>query len=111
MPAEVVPDKLSVPGPVVFGVGCRMNADEAAAALNQLLECRLFAGVEDISGSAEKNHRLVSRQIFIIEDRGVFGGVNAKIVLFAQRSNGGNARGNRVVPVSRGLGENQDRER
>src|SRR5688572_17055690 len=101
MPAEIVSDKPAVPGPVVFGIGCRMNADESAAALNKLFECRLLPGVEDVTGCVEENHHPVLRQVLVVEDGGVFAGVNAEVVLLAQRPDGGDAVGNRIVPITR----------
>ena len=71
-----------------------MDPDKSPSAPDELFECRLVAGFENIPGCVEENHHPVLRQTLVVEDRGVFAGVNAEVVLLAQRPNGGNAGGN-----------------
>src|SRR3954470_1030801 len=59
MLAKVRADQPTVPGPVVFGVRRRVNADETFAAADEPLERCLLRLVEHIPGRAQENHHVV----------------------------------------------------
>ena len=88
-----------------------MHSDESAAAPDESFECRLLAGIEDIACRIEEHHHPIFRQALIREQAGVFRGFDAVTILLTERLNGGDARGNGVMPERRGFREHQDTER
>src|SRR5215207_5609430 len=62
MALELRPEELPVPGPVVSGVGRRMDAEVTAARFDESLEGPLLRAVEDIAGRVDEAHRLEARE-------------------------------------------------
>ena len=46
---KVRTQELTIPGPVILGVGSRVNSDKTMASANEILEGGLLGGVEDIA--------------------------------------------------------------
>ena len=82
---EVGPDQFAVERPVVLGVGGGVDADEAAAAADVLLEGVLLRRVQDVAGGVEKDDGLILRQLILREGPGVLRRRHGEAVLGAQR--------------------------
>src|SRR4051812_7225068 len=80
MAGEIGADQLAVPGPVVLGIARRMDADEPTTGPDIPLERRLLLRVENISGRAQENDGLISRECAIGEGSRILGGVDRKSV-------------------------------
>ncbi len=105
---EVRADQVAVPGPVVLGVRGGVDAGEPAAVGDEALERGLLAGVQHVAGGGQEHHGLVAVEPRVGEGAGVLGGGDGEPVVLAQLLDGGDARGDGVVPEARGLGEDQD---
>ncbi|MEN9358489.1 MAG: hypothetical protein RL095_24 [Verrucomicrobiota bacterium] len=106
---ELAADEAGVPGPVVFGVGCGVNAGVAAAGLDVGLEGLLLFAVENIHGGGEEDDAAEALELGAGESGGVLGGFHREAVLGAELFQCGDAVGDRVVAEAGGLGEDQDR--
>src|SRR6188508_1170916 len=78
MPVEIGPDQGPVERPVVFRVGGRMNADEAASPADIPLERGFLRRVQHVAGGGEKHDRLVLGERFVREHSRVLGRVDRK---------------------------------
>ena len=70
---EVRADQVAVPGPVVLRVAGRVDADVAAAILDEALEGLLLRRVEHVAGRVQEDDHAKPREIGGREGRGVFG--------------------------------------
>src|SRR5439155_18383797 len=106
--SEIGADQPAIPRPSILGIAGRVNADKAAASADELLEGSLLVRVENVSGRAEEDDDPVSREFGCRKTAGVLGGVDAETVLGAQRLDGGNSVGNRVVTKAGRFREHED---
>src|SRR5262245_28373729 len=60
MALKVGSDKPAVPGPIVFGVSGRMNADKTSTFADVAFERRLLLTVERVSRGVQKNNCLIT---------------------------------------------------
>lgn len=108
MGREVRPHQTAVEGPVVLGVGRRVDAHVAAAGGDIVLERLLLVGVEDITGGGEEHHRVVAGQVVGGELRARLGGVDLDPGGRAQLLQRGDTLGDRVMTEPCGPGEDQN---
>src|SRR5829696_4323759 len=107
MALELRPEELPVPGPVVSGVGRRMDAEVTAARFDESLEGPLLRAVEDIAGRVDEAHRLEARESVGPEETGVLGVVDRDAVTRREVAECGDRGRDRVVAVAGGPGEDQ----
>src|SRR2546427_3252740 len=105
MTRKIGAGKQSVPGPVIFRVGCRMDTNESTALPDESFERGLLIEIENVTGRVQKHGHSIPRQIFISEDSRIFARVNDKSMLVSERTNRGNSRRDRVMAKAGGLGE------
>src|SRR6478752_6860628 len=103
MLAKIRAHQRSVPSPVVFGVGRRVDADEAAAPANEALEGRLLVVIEHVARRAQKDDCSIACQTSIAESARIFGRVDLPTALTRQLGQRLDARWNRIVTVLGGL--------
>jgi hypothetical protein len=104
---EVGADQAAVPGPVVLGVGGRVDADVPTARGDVGLEGVLLGGVEHVAGGRQPHHRLVPGQVRRREVVRVLGGGHREPVGAAELADRVDPRRYRVVPEAGGLREHQ----
>src|ERR1700738_1816490 len=107
---EIGADEPPIPGPLVLGVACRVDADEPAAGPDIALEGGFLVCVEDVPGGAEEYDDLVSSELRIGKARGIFCAVHGEAVFGAEGLDGGDSVGDRVVTKSARLREDENRE-
>src|SRR5215208_4170862 len=107
MALELRPEELPVPGPVVSGVGRRMDAEVTAARFDESLEGPLLRAVEDIAGRVDEAHRLEARESVGPEEAGVLGVVDRDAVTRREVADCGDRGRDRIVAVAGGPGEDQ----
>ena len=61
MVVEVRSHQLTVPLPIIFCIGRRVDADKASAALDKPFEGCLLVAIENIAGSIEEDNDLILR--------------------------------------------------
>ena len=98
---------LSVPGPLVLGVGCGVDADPSAAAQHPVSERLLLRIIEHVACRREEHDRAVAREPLARECARVLGVVDGPCGAkpLAQRLDSVR---NRRVPESCGAGEDHD---
>ena len=89
--------QLSVPGPVIFGIGCRVNTDVPTTRLDISLKINLLRVVQHIAGSAQEDNGTILLQVSFSESGGIFCGVDRKSVLLTEVHQGTLPRWNRLV--------------
>src|SRR5580658_2846779 len=88
---EIAAYEVAVPLPVVFAVGCGVDADEAAAVMDIVLQCGLFLRAENFAGRTEEDEGCVFAEDFRAEPGRVDSSIDGKTVLGPQLADGGNA--------------------
>src|SRR5260370_42669998 len=84
---EVAAYQVAIPLPVVFADSGSVDADEATAVADIILQGFFFFGAEDRSGRAEKNERGIFFQRLLAKPGGVSGGVDRATHLHSQFGN------------------------
>src|ERR1051326_9324411 len=108
---KICASQVSIPGPIVKGIGSGVNAPPSAARLDVMLErVKLGRVGEDITGGVEENHSLILTQVCICKAASVFRGINSKVVARTQSLNESDAVGYRGVSIAGRCGENQHLE-
>lgn len=107
MRLEVGAHETAVEGPVVLGVGGRVDARVTTSPLDVPLERALLGVVEDVTGGREEHHGVVPREVACGEGARVLGGVDRETALGPQLPYGRDPFGNRVVSEARCLREHQ----
>src|SRR6266404_585147 len=108
--SEIGADEPAIPGPLVLGVACRVDADEAAAGADIAFESGFLVCVEDGPGGTEEYDDLVSSELRIGETRGILRAIHGEGVFGAERLDGGDPVGDRVVTKSTRLREDEHSE-
>ena len=108
---EVGADEVAVPGPVVLGVGRRVDAGVAAAGLDVALERGLLGRVEHVTGGGEEDDDLVLREVGVVERAAVLGGRHREVVVGGERLDGGGRLVDVGVAERSRLGEEERVER
>ena len=106
MVAEVA-DHLAVPRPRVLGVGRGVDADEAAAGADVVLEGVLLLGGKDVAGGGEEDDGVEQGEVGGVELGGVLGGNDAEVVGRAERLDRRDALVDRVMPEPGRLREHE----
>ena len=65
---EVGADQTAIPGPVVLGVGGRVDADEPVSRADVAFQRLFFAGAEDVPGRIEKHDDVEVVEACVEED-------------------------------------------
>jgi hypothetical protein len=80
---KVGADEPPVPGPLIFGIACRVDADKTAAGADIAFEGGFLVCVEDVPGGAEEYDDLVSSELRSGETRGILRTVHREAVFGA----------------------------
>src|SRR4029079_18971871 len=101
---------VALPGPVAVGIGGRVDADDAAAALRPALERGALGGVEDaLAVVVEEDDDLVRAQAGVGELRRVLAELDVVVALLAHLREGGLAGVDRVAVAEAGGAREDER--
>lgn len=92
----------------VFRVAGGVDAHEAASRANVSLEGGLLGLVQNIPGGQQKQDGIVGGEALVVEDGGILGRVDAEAVLRTEPLHDRDGVGNRGVPETGRLRENQN---
>src|SRR5271170_8224908 len=100
---EISAYEIAVPLPVVFAIRCGMDADEAAAMVDVILQGLFLFWPKDLAGGAEENERCIFPEDLTAKPGGVGGGIDQEAILLAQFGDGCDARCDARMVVTVGL--------
>ena len=106
MGLEIRAYEAAVPRPSVLGVGCGVNAREAAARTDEAFKRSLLRGIENVTRRGREDHAAIALEIVGGEHRGVFGCVDVVAISeeFAHAFDGVR---DRIVAETRGFREDE----
>lgn len=93
-----------------FSKDTRVNAGESTAVHDIIFKGILLGVIQDVAGSVQENDGLVALQILGSKERGIFSGIDLKIVFLGELLHGGNSVCDRVVAKHDGFGKDQNSE-